>query len=216
MMKYKNGYIGLVVLAILISVIAFAVPTEKTASLWTAYIFTLVAILGQIYVWKQGNQKSKFLGLSTLYVGSIYLVAQIVVFAIFKAVPTLPTWSAVVICCVILGIAIISILSVQSAQTEIERVENKVNTKVSYIRNMQTEVEMLAEIETNPEVKEKLKELAEKIRFSDPMSSEKLQALENNITEEIKAIGCSGDKNKSIEKIETLVTQRNKMCKNLK
>ena len=97
MMKHKNGYIGLAVLAILISVIAFAVPTEKTASLWTAYIFTLVAILGQIYVWKQGNQKSKFLGLSTLYVGSIYLVAQIVVFAIFKAVPTFPTWSAVVI-----------------------------------------------------------------------------------------------------------------------
>lgn len=31
-MKYKNGYIGLAVLAILISVIAFAVPTEKTAS----------------------------------------------------------------------------------------------------------------------------------------------------------------------------------------
>ena len=120
------------------------------------------------------------------------------------------------ICCVILGIAIISILSVQSAQTEIERVENKVNTKVSYIRNMQTEVEMLAEIETNLEVKEKLKELAEKIRFSDPMSNEKLQALENNIAEEIKAFGRSEDKIKSIEKIETLVTQRNKMCKNLK
>lgn len=216
MMKHKNGYIGLAVLAILISVIAFAVPTEKTASLWTAYIFTLVAILGQIYVWKQGNQKSKFLGLSTLYVGSIYLVAQIVVFAIFKAVPTFPTWSAVVICCVILGIAIISILSVQSAQTEIERVENKANTKVSYIRNMQTEVEMLAEIETNPEVKEKLKELAEKIRFSDPVSSEKLQSLENKIAEEIKAFGRSEDKIKSIEKIETLVTQRNKVCKNLK
>lgn len=75
MMKYKNGYIGLVVLAILISVIAFAVPTEKTASFWIAYIFTLVAILGQIYVWKQGNRKSKFLGLPTLYVGSIYLAA---------------------------------------------------------------------------------------------------------------------------------------------
>ena len=215
-MKYKNGYIGLAVLAILISVIAFAVPTEKTASFWIAYIFTLVAIFGQICVWKQGNRKSKFLGLSTLYVGSIYLAAQIIVFAIFKVVPTLPTWSAIVICCVIFGMAIVSILSVQSAQTEIERVENKVNTKVSYIRNMQTEVEMLAEIETNLEVKEKLKELAEKIRFSDSMSNEKLQALENNIAEEIKEFGRSEDKIKSIEKIETLVTQRNKMCKNLK
>ena len=68
----------------------------------------------------------------------------------------------------------------------------------------------------NPEVKEKLKELAEKIRFSDSMSSEKLQSLENNIAEEIKAFGSSEDKIKSIEKIETLVTRRNKMCKNLK
>lgn len=42
MMKYKNGYIGLVVLAILISVIAFAVPTEKTASFWIAYISMMI------------------------------------------------------------------------------------------------------------------------------------------------------------------------------
>ena len=48
------------------------------------------------------------------------------------------------------------------------------------------------------------------------MSNEKLQALENNIAEEIKEFGRSEDKIKSIEKIETLVTQRNKTCKNLK
>ena len=43
-MKNKNGYLGLAVLAVLVSVLAFAIPTEKTASFWIAYLFTLFAI----------------------------------------------------------------------------------------------------------------------------------------------------------------------------
>lgn len=215
-MKNKNGYLGLAVLAVLVSVLAFAIPTERTASFWIAYLFTLVAIAGQIYVWHLGNRKSKFLGLSTLYVGSACLIAQLIVFAVFKAVPTLPTWSAAVVCCFILGIAAIIMLSVQSAQTEIERVENKVQTKVSYIRNIQMEVELLADAETNLEIKKELQGLAEKIRFSDPMSSEQLRTLENDIEKEIENLGNSADKIQTINQIERLLAKRNAMCKNLK
>ena len=118
-------------------------------------------------------------------------------------------------------------ISTEPVMPEVTPVENhkEMPTEVPKVPENNTSLnEINTNIEINKEegtpilekVEEKLKELAEKIRFSDPMSSEKLQALENNIAEEIKAIGCSGDKNKSIEKIETLVTQRNKMCKNLK
>ena len=215
-MKNKNGYLGLAVLAVLVSVLAFAIPTEKTASFWIAYLFTLVAIAGQVYVWHFGNRKSEFLGLSTLYVGSAYLIAQLIVFAVFKAVPILTTWSAVIVCCLILGIAAIVMLSVQSAQTEIERVENKVQTKVLYIRNIQTEVEILTDAETDLETKKELQGLAEKIRFSDPMSSEQLRTLENDIEKEIKNLENSADKIQTIKQIERLLAERNAMCENLK
>ena len=49
MMKNKNfGYVVLGILLVLVSIIAFVVPTEKTGTFWIAYIFTIVAIRAQI------------------------------------------------------------------------------------------------------------------------------------------------------------------------
>ncbi len=74
-------------------------------------------------------------------------------------------------CALILGISAISLISADVARGEINRVEEKVNQKVFYIRELQADVEMLAEQEQNPEIKTSLTRLAEKIRYSDPMSN---------------------------------------------
>ena len=108
-MKNKDlGYIVLGVLLVLFSVIAFVVPTQKTGTFWIGYVFTAIAIVAQIVIWKNafGREdllKSKFLGLAVVHIGIAYLVIQIVAFAVFTAVPTLPIWSAIVVCAAILG-----------------------------------------------------------------------------------------------------------------
>ena len=54
-MMMKNGsksYIILGILFVLVSVIAFAIPSAKTAAFWLSYAFTVIAFIAQIIIWK--------------------------------------------------------------------------------------------------------------------------------------------------------------------
>ena len=127
----SKGYAILGIIFLLISIIAFAVPIIKTTTFWIAYVFTAIAILAQIVIWKNAfgkddTLKSKFLGLPVVHVGIVYLVVQIVAFAVFAALPALPIWSATVACAVILGFSVIFMIAGEAGRGEIERVEAKV------------------------------------------------------------------------------------------
>ena len=61
-----KGYVILGILFALVNIIAFAVPTAKTATFWIAYVFTATAFVAQIIIWRSalGKEalKSKFFG----------------------------------------------------------------------------------------------------------------------------------------------------------
>ena len=223
MMKKNStkGYVILGILFALISIIAFAVPTSKTATFWIAYVFTAAAFAAQIGIWKtalgkEGTLKSKFLGFPLVHIGIVYAVIQVIVFAVFLFVPTLPVWSAIVVCSVIAGISAVCMISADAGRDEIERVEAKVQKKVFYIRELQADIELLADNETNADVKTALTQLTEKIRFSDPMSSEQLADLENKISAKVLELKTAPNKVEIITELNSLLDERNKKCKILK
>ena len=59
-------------------------------------------------------------------------------------------------------------------------------------------------------------QLAEKIRFSDPMSNEQLAVLEDKISLAVENLKSSDDKMKIIEDLNLLLDERNRKCKILK
>lgn len=125
-----KGYVILGILFVLVSVIAFAVPAAKTTAFWISYAFTVIAIAAQIVIWKSPlgraeSLKSKFLGFPVVHIGIVYLVVQIIAFAVFLFIPTLPIWSAVVACAVIAGVSAVCMIAVSIGCDEINRVENK-------------------------------------------------------------------------------------------
>lgn len=216
-----KGYISLGILFVLITVIAFAVPTEKTGAFWVAYLFTAAAIAAQIAVWKtafgaEQTLKSKFLGLPVVHIGAVYLVVQLIVFAVFLFVPALPVWSAVVVCAVIAAVSALCMIGGQAGRGEIERVEQKTRQKTFYIRSLQADIELLARAETDEALRAKLTQLAEKIRFSDPMSSDALAGLEEQIAQRAEALKTAADKAPLIDELFSLVDERNIKCKLLK
>ena len=93
----KNRRLSALILAlvfVLFNIIAFTIPTIKTATVWTAYGFTVVAFALQLLVWKQAfdkteTLKSKFLGIPVVHVGIVYLAVQLLAFAVFMASSTL-------------------------------------------------------------------------------------------------------------------------------
>lgn len=221
MMKNKSwGYSILAILFLLLSVIAFVIPTVKTGTFWSAYAFTAVAFGVQVHIinialGKKKTLKSKFLGIPMIHVSIVYLILQVIVFAIFVVVPTLPVWSVTVVCASILGIATVCMISVEIGTGEINRVDEKVQKKVFYIKSLQADVELLADAATDNEVTDKLIELAEQIRFSDPMSHESLAELESAIAEKVEELRVAPNKN-TIKEIASLLSERNKKCKLLK
>lgn len=216
-----KGYVILGILFVLISIIAFAVPTVKTATFWITYVFTAAAFAAQIVIWKTAlgkgeTLKSKFLGFPVVHIGIVYAVIQVIAFAVFMFVPTLPAWSAILVCSVIAGISAVCMISADAGRDEIERVEAKVQKKVFYIRELQADIELLADSETNADVKTALTQLAEKIRFSDPMSNEQLADLENKISIKAAELKTTTSKLEIITELNSLLDERNKKCKFLK
>ena len=221
MKKKLMAYAVLAIAFALYNVIAFAVPTEKTATFWIAYAFSVVAFALQIGVWKfafkgADTLKSKFLGIPLISVGARYLAVQVIAFAVFMAFPLLPTWIPVVICSVILGISAICLIGTETGREEINRVEEKVEKKVFYIKSLQVDVELLAESESDPVIKAELLKLADKIHFSDPMSSDALTEVEETITNKIEELKTAENKLAIISAAGALVAERNKKAKILK
>lgn len=216
-----KGYVLLGILFALVSIIAFAVPTAKTATFWIAYVFTAAAFAAQIGIWKtalgkEGTLKSKFLGFPIVHIGIVYAIIQVIAFAVFLFAPTLPTWSAIVVCPIIAGLSAVCMISADAGRNEIERVEAKVQNKVFYVREMQADIELLADYESDAAVKTALTHLAEKIRFSDPMSNEQLADLENKISIKAAELKTASSKLEIITELNSLLDERNKKCKILK
>lgn len=216
-----KGYLILGILFALASIIAFAVPTVKTSTFWISYVFTVVTFAAQIGIWKvalgrEETLKSKFLGFPVVHIGIVYLVIQCVTFAVFMFAPTLPAWSAVVVCSCIAGISAVCMIAVDTGRSEIERVEAKVQKKVFYIKSLQVDVEMIADAEVDSDTKKALEQLAERIRFSDPMSCEELADLEDRITSKTAELKTAANKSELISELNFLLNERNKKCKILK
>ena len=132
------------------------------------------------------------------------------------ALPLTASWSAFVSCTLILGLSAICLIGTEVAKEEINRIEEKVEKKVFYIKSLQVDVEMLAGTETDTVIKSALMQLAEKIRYSDPMSDEQLTDIERQITEEITKLKSSTDKAKIINELNSLLDERNRKIKILK
>lgn len=219
----KLGYIILGIAFILFNVIAFAVPIDKTSVFWIAYAFTVVAFAAQIGVWnlafrKAETLKSKFLGMPIIHVGIVYLIIQLIAFSVFLALPWIASWIPIIACVVILGISGICLITTEIGRDEVVRVEAKIQRKVSKIKSLQTDVELISETQTDVEAKNALESLSEKLKYSDPMSDDSLVTLETDILVKVNTLKTqsAADIPATVKQIEMLLSERNKKCKLLK
>jgi len=220
-MKNKTPYIVIAILFVMFNVIALAIPTEKTSVFWIGYVFTVIAFAVVGFVWyltigKKQDLKSKLLGSSVTYISAVYLTMQFVASLIFKFVSFAPSWCAVLVCVLILGISAVCMITTNAGTEMVTATENKVAVKRQFIKDLQIEIEMLVESEADSEIKQKLMELAKKFRFSDPMSDPSLSELEEELMVKVSAIESSSDKMSAIHEAENLLLKRNKKVKALK
>lgn len=220
-----RGYIVDAVLLIVFSVIAFAAPFAKTGVFWMAYLFGVIAIAYQIYVFQisfsQGDDvKSKFYGFPIARVGVIYLAVQLVISLIEMCLAAIvPVWVAVIVNILPIAFALIGCIAAEVMRDEIVRQDIKIKTDVGNMRALQSQTASFVGMCQDAEVKKLLQDLADEFKYSDPVSSESTKEMETELkflVNEIQRSLVDGDM-KSVKdflvRVKASLAERNQVCK---
>ena len=223
----KNKVRFFIVLAILFAVftvIAIALPLAKTATFWISYVFAVVALAVQIYAYPKAfageSVKSKFYGFPIARVSTIYLIVQFVLSLIFMlAGKWVPAWVALICSALLFAAAAIGFIAVDAMRDEVERQDVVHKANVGTMRALQSKAVFVASQCDDAETKKALDAFAEALRFSDPVSSDALADIEENLTGLVDELGNAVmdkdyDAARSLcAKASTLLADRNRMCK---
>ena len=216
-----RGIAALGILLILYILIVFLIPFVKTAVFWVSFVFTLIAfgvVAVSLYIAfvKKPDAKSKFYGFPIAKIGVMYGAAQLLVGLLFMALGKwAPVWLAVLVYAIALGAAVIGLISADAVREEIQRQDNKLKKDVSFMRDLQSKVNQMATQCAAPE----LRQFAEDIRYSDPVSSDALTDIEQELAaavEELQAAVVDGDSESVAQlcrKASATLAERNRLCK---
>lgn len=220
-----RAIIAMGIVLVIYCILAFVMPFQRGTVFWLSFVFTVIALLVQIFVLKTAfahgeDARSKFYGFPIAKVGLIYLVAQLIAGFVCMAMGVLlPVWVAVVLFVLILGAALIGLITVDAIRDEVERQDTELQADVEAMRSLQSKTSSIAAQCQDPVLKKVLTSLAEQFRFSDPVSSEKTAEAESNLAgmvDVLQAAVIERDADSALElisRIEAALAERNELCK---
>ena len=215
------------VLAVVFHVVIFAVPFVKNGVFYLSWVFTLIAMAAQIYVFRVaflqgGSARSKFYGFPIAKVGAVYLAVQLAMCLGFMALGwgvTAPMWIPLVLYVVLLGAAVTGFVAADAARDEITRQDVKLKKDVSCMRALQSKITAILGQAKDDSVKEAVEKFADALRYSDPVSSTALEEIESELTgclDEIQRAVVDEDNASALTllgRANTLLLERNRLCK---
>ncbi len=213
------------IVLVLFCVLAFAIPFARGTVFWLAFVFTVVAILAQLYIAKKAfangdGAKSKFYGFPIARVGFLYLVVQVVVGLVCMALGlVLPVWAALVLFVLILAAAVVGFIAADAIRDEAERQDTALKTNVTPMRTLQSKAAAIAAQCEDASLKGTLTALSDNFRFSDPVSSTATEEAETGLAalmEELQAAVLDSDSEAAAalaKRLEAALAERNRLCK---
>ena len=221
----KRTCIVLVILLVVFAVIALAVPFVKGGVFWLSFVFGIIAIAVQLYVLKSafgkdGSPRSKIYGFPIAKIGFVYMVAQLLLSLIFMALGFMcPMWIPVVIYVILLGAIAVGFIAADVTRDEIENQDVALKADTECMQNLRSIVYPLSGQIEDAECSEMLKKLAEEFKYSDPVSSDSIKDIEQELTALVNelqkaVIDADVEAIKVLcQKIKVTLIERNRICK---
>jgi len=228
------------ILAILFSLL-FLVIHPVTNVFIISYVFAMFGLVGLCWsVWYVLDNKRNYPWIASVPITiTTYLIIQLVISTIFVLFEQLSKWNVgaaglinlisqlqfapgwyLLIHSVLLLIFVIRIVMLKSGATYIETRDEQIKSKDIFVKSLQVEIDLLTSQTTDTQIKTRLSSLADKVRFSDPMSADSLQPLERRLMSKI--IELKDILNEQsiaialIDEVTTMLDERNMKCKLLK
>lgn len=229
---FKSYCVIWAIMLVLFNIVAFVVPgwgeqPKYTGSFWTGYIFTTLALVGQLvcawYMFKKGNNaKTVFYNLPLLTVSRTGLILTFVIGSLCMLVSPLPYWTGIVLCAIVLAFTAIAVIKADLAADLISDVDNKIKDDTFFIKSLTVDSQSLLAKTEVEETKTICQKVYEAVRYSDPVSVPALASIESEITLRFSNLSDAVSAN-DMKKIETiakevllLLDDRNNKCKLLK
>ena len=227
MNKILKPYVGVWAICFaLFNAIVFLAPIEHDSGFWVGYAFITVAFLGQFgctyKAFKAENLKKCFYNVPLITISYTGLIVMLIAGSVCMVIPGIPNWLGVIVCLVVLGVTAIAVINAGAAGSIVANLDQKVEEKTTFIRNLTIDAENLMNRANAPILKNQCKKVLEAVRYSDPMSSKELSNVEQRIQEEFDVltdavIADDLDRTESAAKeLLVLIADRNKKCKGLK
>ena len=203
------------------------IEEKYTAAFWIGYSITIVAFIGQLVLaWisvKDNNKKKIFYNISLLSVSYTGLVTIIITSLIFMlAIPVVGGWLAAIVCAVVLVVNIIAVIMAKASIDMVTAIDKKIEKATAYVYGMREDSESLVLRAKTEEIQKACKSVRDAFKYSDPMSSAELAAIEGEITVHFgafKSAVLESDAEKTTaegNELLILIKERNNKCKNLK
>ena len=215
----KNNICVYLILGIYLTVITaiiFILPVDKSDAAWISYTFFVISIIveGALIKYKDSDIETKILSIPLWYIGGIYVLIQTIVLFTCVLFFDISGWISAIFSIVFLGIVASSLIAFDFALKQIQGTNRKISEKVNYINEIRIELELLQDKVSGKNNKNVIASLCRKVRFSDPMSSEKLSTLEKEILDLVKEISDMDEKTMptKLDEISRKIDERNKRC----
>lgn len=225
----RNKSLSMIIIFIVFAVFnisAFLLPLERNGMFWTGYGFTMIALIltavvGFYALFREGL-KSKVYRCPLIFLVWTYLIVQLVIGILEMFLVFIPYQYGIVLNSILLGGYLIGLIATDIANEEVENIDKKIKEKVFLIKTLEADLEDIASKATDENTLKTLNDLTEAIRYSDPMSSQQLETIENKIktkvadlSEAATAADISIMKTICVE-IQQLIAERNRKCKAMK
>lgn len=221
--KYLRGYILIAFIFFIFNIAT--VPFAKNIVFWIVYFFSAIAILMQIYTLHE-ILKSEALIKDRVYdfpmfrISALYLIIQITAGLIMMGFSArIPVFAAALAEAVILAVAVMGFFAAESARAEAIRQDVQLKEELIKMRELQLRIDSLISQCEEAQIQEILHKLAEEVRYSNPLSKEIAEEIEEEISvlfTEIEAAALAEDEENTLslcDRMTGLLRERDRICK---
>lgn len=226
--KQKSALYVYIILLLLYMVLYFAIPFPKSGASYIMFFFSLVSFfVGYVvlYIAFRGTKtlQSKVYGFPVFRIGYLYLMAQLGFSALLYMIGIwahIPEWIPTVLSVVLLCLSLVGVIVVDNTRDVIEQMEETLEVQTKPMMYFHLDVASLEMQCPDGEMKKDLQHFIENVKYSDPVSSEALTEIENELraeVEKLRNIFTQGEDGRDqIKRLEYLLADRNRRCKEYK
>ena len=223
-MKSKKTIIILSVLLLLTySSIMLLIPFTHNACFWLGFGWVIASIVmgavASCYVLKGLDSQKPLYEIVTIKNTFTFVISIIVVSIIAAVVEVVPVWLAIIVYLIITIAYIVLTYVTNLSKESVNQVGENVKFHTRELNILTVRVELFMKSADDIEVKKKLANIYELLRYSDPMGNDNTKQLEQEVLatfEEIKDCYERGNKESVYtlcSKLENLIDERNAICK---